>query len=80
VAFGVATAVHASHPRLGKALYALAFLWGVSRVYAGVHYPTDIVGGACIGVAAALAARFLLRRLEIVPRLVLRTFRLLYVA
>lgn len=37
---------------LGAALL-IAFLIGVSRVYLGVHYPTDVVAGWCIGAAWA---------------------------
>jgi undecaprenyl-diphosphatase len=33
----------------------LTILIGVSRVYLGVHYPSDVLGGWCIGVAWALA-------------------------
>lgn len=32
----------------------LAFLEGFCRVYLGVHYPTDVVGGLALGTAVAL--------------------------
>jgi membrane-associated phospholipid phosphatase len=34
-------------------VYALAKAMAISRIYAGVHYPSDIAAGAALGTAAA---------------------------
>ena len=33
----------------------LAFLIGISRLYIGVHYPTDVIGGMVMGIWIAIA-------------------------
>jgi len=38
-------------------LYATAAAMGLSRVYLGVHYPTDIAAGALLGTATGSAGR-----------------------
>jgi undecaprenyl-diphosphatase len=80
VAFAVATVVYTRHRGLGISLYVVAVLWGIARVYAGVHYPTDILAGAAIGFIAAFASLWLVRALEVIPRRVLSVFRKVYIA
>lgn len=80
VGFAVATAVYMHNRPLGIALYGLALMWGIARMYAGVHYPTDILGGATIGVVGALLAAYIVRKLEFIPRRVIQVLRLFYIA
>jgi undecaprenyl-diphosphatase len=80
VGFAIATVVWVRHRRFGAALYVLASLWGLARVYAGVHYPTDIFAGAIVGVIAALLAAALVQRLAFIPRHVFKAFRAVYIA
>lgn len=58
-AFAFAMALSYFLPKWRLPLLAVACLIGVSRVIVGAHYPSDVLAGACIGVASAV----LLRRL-----------------
>jgi membrane-associated phospholipid phosphatase len=56
-AFAFATAVGGELPALAPVLVPLAGTVAYSRVYTAVHYPTDVVAGAAIGVACGMLAR-----------------------
>ncbi len=48
--FALATAIYLTNKKLGIIYFAIAFLISLSRVFAGVHYPLDILTGAIIGI------------------------------
>ena len=59
--FAAATVLTFALPRLAPLWLLMAVAVGFSRVYVGVHYPLDIVGGAMLGIAVAIALRRLVR-------------------
>ena len=59
MSFACATVLALAVPRLRVPLYALAVLISFSRVYVGVHFPLDVIAGAVLGVAIAIALRTL---------------------
>jgi len=46
---GLATAIFLYHKKVGYWFVFFAFLIGISRIIAGVHYPLDILGGFLFG-------------------------------
>jgi len=54
VLFGMAWGIFLYNRKAGSVLLALAAIMGFSRVYVGIHYPLDIVGGMVLGLLVAL--------------------------
>jgi len=52
-AFSIAFFIFFFNKKLGWFLLTLAFIVGLSRVIAGLHYPSDILGGAGLGFLSA---------------------------
>lgn len=60
--FAAAVFFYRLYPNLKWALFITAFLVSISRVYLGLHYPSDILGGALIGsVFGYIFAEIILR-------------------
>ena len=79
-AFAIAGSVGIFQRRLAIAIVSLAALYAFSRVYVGVHYPIDVVGGAVFGLVAVPIAVGLVRIIRPVLLLSLRWMRLILVA
>ena len=61
--FAMATAVYLYNKKWGIGFFIAATLMAVSRVVAGIHYPSDIVGGALIGILVAYITFYSARRI-----------------
>lgn len=61
-AFAVSAFVSSFYPVIRPYLYVVAALVAYSRVYVGVHFPSDVVAGALLGLGLGLGAAFLTRR------------------
>ena len=57
-AMAVAFTTLTQHKKLGIVTLVMAFLMGLSRLYVGVHFPTDVYGGIIVGAAIAFAVYY----------------------
>ena len=60
--FALATILFLFNTEWGILYYGLAFINGLARIYAGVHWPLDIVGGIIVGTASAAIIHALLKK------------------
>jgi undecaprenyl-diphosphatase len=75
VGFAVGTALWRVNRALGAAICAGGLLIGLARVYAGVFYPTDIVGGVVLGIAVTYFIDGIRRLIEPLPTLAIKLAR-----
>lgn len=65
ISFAIATSVFLyGHKRLGTLLFLLALLVAIGRVGAGLHYPSDVIGGAFLGIASGIFAYLIVHNAE----------------
>ena len=59
-AFAAAASIFLRHKKGGIAAFAAAVIIAFSRLYLFVHFPTDVLFGAALGVICAYAAKLLI--------------------
>ena len=60
--FALSMGVYLYNKKLGTAFFVVSILMGIARIFAGVHWPADILGGALVGIATALLVNFCARK------------------
>ncbi|KKP32693.1 MAG: hypothetical protein A2312_03895 [Candidatus Staskawiczbacteria bacterium RIFOXYB2_FULL_32_9] len=60
--FALSTIIYFYHKKLGIAFYIFSLLIVFSRVFVGIHWPSDILAGAVIGVIMGFTLNILFRK------------------
>jgi len=60
--FAMSTVIYLYNKKWGIGFFIASVLIGVARVAAGVHYPSDILGGAVLGVGVGYVTFHLFRK------------------
>lgn len=61
--FALATTLVLKNKGVSIASFIFAFLMGISRIYVAVHYPTDVIVGAFVGLLYAVIGYFIFAKL-----------------
>jgi undecaprenyl-diphosphatase len=80
VLFAIAVPIFIKNKVFGSVLLAIAILGSFGRIYIGIHYPLDILGGAVFGAVGAMLAFGVMRLISPLSNLLMHWLRKLYLA
>lgn len=75
IGFAAGSAAWMVNRKFGYWVFAAALLYGLSRVYAGVFYPSDILGGAAVGILITWGSTYIHRIFQPLTNLFIRLTR-----
>ncbi len=75
IGFAAGSAAWMVNRKLGYWLFAAGLVYGLSRVYAGVFYPTDVLGGAAVGILVTWGSTYIHRIFQPLTNLFIRLTR-----
>ncbi len=59
--FPLATIIYFFNKKIGIAFFVASFFVGLARIFVGVHYPLDIIGGIIIGFLSAILVKSIIK-------------------
>lgn len=60
--FAAATVIFLNNKKLGVIALVLASIIAFSRLYLYVHYPSDVIVGACLGIIVGIFSKYILEK------------------
>lgn len=75
IGFAAGAAAWMANRKFGYWIFAAALVYGFARVYAGVFYPTDILGGAVVGIVVTWLTTYVHRLFQPITALFIRLTR-----
>jgi undecaprenyl-diphosphatase len=80
VLFSIAVVIFLKNKKYGTLLLIIALIGGFARVYVGIHYPLDILGGAATGAIAGCLAYLVIRLTKQLPVLLIQVLQKIFLA
>ena len=78
--FAIAAVVSTFNKKMGLIMFIMAGILAFSRVYVGVHYPSDVLIGAIIGILSIIPVYILRKLMEPMPTCFIKVARILRLA
>tara|TARA_B100000686_G_C16800440_1_gene985579 strand:- start:5466 stop:6044 length:579 start_codon:yes stop_codon:yes gene_type:complete len=76
----LACGIWIANKRLGSISFGAVLIFGFIRVFSGIHYPIDILGGLLIGILSTVVARYIIKLLDPIVMKIIKAGRILILA